>query len=618
MTDPEDSDNDVQIQIGSCLFTEIKEVCGQLDKKEFRSKIIAMNDNESKKIDNMRFTLFELAKQDKRMPEGRLSKRKTIGNTSCQERLAEDIYTLFHFIDGGLGVDEVSSVLSAWERRKKLTSVNNTLSNTSVLNVTLSQADMGSTPGSVTDDNNSVSPESPQVTLSCDNTSAPSIDISNTVRALIELRETFDDKLAKIKTDIINDVIIKVSDVIQEYQDSSVDITELRDSMSKTIDDLKDQNVLLKSSLKLAKQQLVEKDNELDYLKKQIVGKLSTVDGKMQSIDTKLGNMKQMYCNKVSGSPEHSYPKAIRMSPTQSGNIDKISTQAVNVQGNSAEKQLKSKIDEMHSILRDEYFSRVKNATIEDLEKINEKQVQQELLYTMNKKLQNTGIAFLNSFDQLLLTAAASSLASTVYTASQKRLDQHTAQMKEQRPISENVSVQNNQNSETPRGKTIPVRVTNNEINTSGLEANNTNTTEHEARQVHQTKSETQQIPIATDMKKIPVRVTNAEKNTCGFEGAQPKQKVSRVVLTRVKADRSQENIQKGIWEYCNERGVTVTFVRFLKKWDTPEPLYTIRVNVLRDHYDSVLQDNFWPHFVHCRPWYTENEYKKHRDGDMY
>lgn len=98
------------------------------------------------------------------------------------------------------------------------------------------------------------------------------------------------------------------------------------------------------------------------------------------------------------------------------------------------------------------------------------------------------------------------------------------------------------------------------------------------------------------------------------FQGVGRKQRTKRILMSRINGDGSNKEVTNSIISYAADCGVKVTYVRILKYWDTRDPTYTTRINVIERDYDRAIESSFWPPGVLVRDWIErpqQNDYRK-------
>lgn len=103
------------------IYEEIAQKFGSFDRVKFKQNLGVLYRDSPENITHVRQCLYEVA-LDRRpdTPKGQLVKRNNSGQCKAIDKLLEDIYTLFHYIEGNVQTSEVKAVLCYRDRTKSL------------------------------------------------------------------------------------------------------------------------------------------------------------------------------------------------------------------------------------------------------------------------------------------------------------------------------------------------------------------------------------------------------------------------------------------------------------------------------------------------------------------
>lgn len=106
-------------EINEGIYEQIRAKFGTLNKSAFKRKMKSTLD--VKALKDTRQALFDLAKRKRYdCPDGRLVERLPRSNSApVADKLSEDIYTIYHFIEGEDNYSDMKACISKWALKRK-------------------------------------------------------------------------------------------------------------------------------------------------------------------------------------------------------------------------------------------------------------------------------------------------------------------------------------------------------------------------------------------------------------------------------------------------------------------------------------------------------------------
>lgn len=89
-------------QIDRGMYTQLLQTVGSFDKVKFKKRLRSIYKGKVDELAHVRQALYDLALDSKHdTPRGTLVRRTNGGHSSAIEKYLDDVYALFHYIDGG-------------------------------------------------------------------------------------------------------------------------------------------------------------------------------------------------------------------------------------------------------------------------------------------------------------------------------------------------------------------------------------------------------------------------------------------------------------------------------------------------------------------------------------
>ncbi|CAH1790165.1 unnamed protein product [Owenia fusiformis] len=548
----------IATQTENQIFEFVKDLCGNDNEEDFKAKLLEQQSVEG--LNGIRDSFYDIARINRpndippgvlitRQPPRRGSVNKNNAN-SLGNKLAWDIYTLYHFISGAPNIPEMKSILNATKRQHDKTK----------------QGDIREPPQQRT-----------SATNSTDGLNDTSIPLRNDVSENV---------LVHIIT--MKEMIVNVNQKLESLDKSYLSLKTQNDTLRRENDKLKekhesltDVNLKLRSELKLNKQEL--QDNDSFYRKqnaalKTVVDKLSN---KMDSIDGKLFNLnsqvtKVIKAEAYSDIVKHSIDK--EADKTMSDHL----LQEMNPDANGRERKT-------HSLSTDNQVN---------IDTTSVARHRSRASSAPTPPFQNNP----NPCEQ--------DMSNRNPSLPVKRPDE-TASRFHFKSINKDLSTQGSCHDHTAAvtGPTKP----------NDHQQEPVKYTSPTQRRISTVVS--QRIDQQDKLQGYDESIGDWPDRDHGLEGFDiaSRPRIKRVVLARVKKSPYQtfKQVRENIVAYAAERNVTVTFVRGLKTHSNDRgEWYTLRVNVLAKHCSRVMEPEFWPSNITCRPWVSESQRSQHEPED--
>ncbi|KAK6178048.1 hypothetical protein SNE40_012885 [Patella caerulea] len=105
------------------------------------------------------------------------------------------------------------------------------------------------------------------------------------------------------------------------------------------------------------------------------------------------------------------------------------------------------------------------------------------------------------------------------------------------------------------------------------------------------------------------IEIMSSENSSAYKDGLIGVPKATKVVLSRVYADRSEDETMDNIWNHAKKRKVEISYIKVLKYRENfgSWPTYTLQLILYDVDLESVLNSNFWPDQILCRKWITRS-----------
>ncbi|KAL3870928.1 hypothetical protein ACJMK2_038956 [Sinanodonta woodiana] len=289
--DTQDSDSDIPCasQLERCILAEIRDKYGKLDKQLFKREL--SNNLDITSLRHIRSSLHDIGRLSHTgYPSGRLVERTSRSDSApVKEKIADDIYTIFHFLEGDGNTSEVKACMSRYGKRRpsRIDSVS-CLKNLQETSQAIDQSnDIDQSRGntSIEDYGNNSQPERVE-------SSIPILQYET----FIDLKQFVKDELNAISANITEELKrmrkdnVRLGEIIQSKDDT---IKRLESCIDKS----RESELRLESDLHVMADVIKNQAMTIEKLQAVNDRQIETVSAQMRGIQLQLTNFLQLSCS---------------------------------------------------------------------------------------------------------------------------------------------------------------------------------------------------------------------------------------------------------------------------------------------------------------------------------
>ncbi|CAH1799113.1 unnamed protein product [Owenia fusiformis] len=548
-------------QTESDIISEIRNLCGSATRHEFVKRINDTLDIHS--LVSTREALYDYARINRRnaMPPGALlrrlpSRKNKAVSSGVKEKVSNDIYILFQFIEGAANISELKSILNSSSKNRKSTAYKTT-----------------------SDDNTSViQPLAPDqlaslLTNVVDFKSFMSDELSGIKSDMTKLAKSNDSKLNLIKSEVT-----KISKSKESELKKKIDI------MTNELNRSRDCEAILKSDLLLAKQTINEQKTEIDNLKKDLKSVNTKVYKSMQTIQNKIHELEK---TNRQVNPDVIKPDVIKPVEAMSDVVPATTSYSSVWEPSSPPS----------SIMASNHLPSPTTDRLTTYSASSEAKTSTNVPSSITSS-QNAAPLYTSTQQRPRSTSAVASIIASVASestgSSSSRLTRSAPQIKSQshKPWPTVQAAAHAQKQSCATDDASP------------------STSTYTRNRSYMKASRPGPIPTVIGVhKEVSASIEECDE---GFTGVNVRrQRTKKILLSHVKSV-PYNALRTHIVKYAARRHVTVTGFKVISRRSSVKGEWLmVRINVLASHYNNATDNSFWPSNITCRPWLSSTDHAK-------